>query len=227
MLHGAWLMLHAYWLLLHAIWLMLHAPPESAPGLCCTRSTPLAFAARSYTSDPLNPRRLRLDPLSRAEIDRHIAQAGVSLRAVSDAVACDSCGQDLCASHAELLSTEPDDGFVYSIGHRLRGRPDLVVLCGQGLKEETPVDHMTILHRMNEAADLVNYLVSKWDTDPVLPEQTCADGDGFAYVVMNLPNLVTQAKREWTLQASEYYGDENYELLVLMPIMKLARPSVH
>lgn len=152
----------------------------------------------------------------RADIRRNIKLYGVALRAISDAAPCQSCGDTPCEPHAKGAFTELEDGFVYSIGHRERNRPDLVVLCGP-TPGEPALDQAGLVNRMQEAATLINYLVSRWGEHPVLPGQRCADSDGRVYRVLSSAEVVSAAKDELTVQAGVYYGTEDYELLVLMP----------
>lgn len=167
-----------------------------------------------------------MDKATRADIKRNIKRCGVSLLAVSDAAPCEACGDTPCETHLKGAFTEPEDGFVYSIGHRERNRPDLVVLCGP-VPGEPAFDQAALVHRMQEAGALINYLVSRWGEHPVKPGQRCADSDGRIYRVFSSPEVVSAAKDELTVQAGVYYGTEDYELLVLMPETAQATPTRH
>lgn len=153
---------------------------------------------------------------SRAEIRRHIAAYGVSLLAISDAAPCQKCGATPCAKHTEGEFSELEDGFVYSVGHHERQRPDLLVLCGP-TPDEPAMNRDAMLARMQAAGALINYLVAHWDESPVLPGHRCHDHDGREYRVLDTPALVATAKDQMTVQAGVYYGTEDYALIVLMP----------
>lgn len=155
------------------------------------------------------------------DIQAGIEKYGVFLFAIADFLKCAGCGKSNCddTSHSGEPApiTEVDECFVYTIGHRLRGRPDLVMLCGPS--PDDPVALPADLQlEMNEAAGLINYMVEHWSENPVLPGQTCGTGTGRIYQVLDRAEAVAQAKRDLTLQAGEYYGDQDYALLVLVPV---------
>lgn len=163
---------------------------------------------------------------NRAEIRRHIAAYGVSLLAISDAAPCQMCGETPCERHVEGALSELEDGFVYSVGHRERQRPDLLVFCGP-TPYEAPLSKEALLQRMQAAGALINFLVAHWDESPVLPGHLCTDSEGREYRVLDTPDLLATARDQLTVQAGVYYGTEDYELLVLTPVSLQAPAATH
>ena len=166
----------------------------------------------------------------RDTIQATIDKFGVCLVAVSDAAHCEACGPDTtCRSHAAATYTEMDDGFVYTIGHQARNRPDLVILCGPTPVEETPMPRDELVTHLEAAADLLNHLVSNWDDHPVLPGQRCADASGRRYMVDASPEGVAYAKQALALGTVDFYGSDRFGMLVLvpMPAPKPASPTLH
>lgn len=150
-----------------------------------------------------------------------IDNCGVFLFAIADFLTCAGCGQSNCqdASHSGEREpiTEVDECFVYTVGHRLRGRPDMVMLCGPA-PEDPPAGTAELHAELDEAARLLNYMVEQWAENPVLAGQTCGTSTGRLYRVLDRAEAVAQAKKDLTIQAGEYYGDQSYALLVLVPV---------
>ncbi len=152
------------------------------------------------------------------ETRRNIERYGVHLVGVADSVHCGVCGTDDCADHKDAARYDkPGDGFVYTIGHRERARPDLVVLCGPRDGEQ-PVPGEALNRQISEATMLLNDLVDNWGENPVLAGQHCAAGNGRVYRVCDDPALVQEARESLTVQAGRYYGCDDYRLLVLVPV---------
>lgn len=153
-----------------------------------------------------------------AAIQKGIQDVGVYLLAISDSVPCTLCGRAECQDHGDARHYDnPEDGFVYSIGHRERGRPDLLVLCGPS-PEENAFSRDDLNQQMREAAQLINYLVKNWDQKPVKPTEYCGTSHGRIYQAIDDPELTAQAKEEFTVQAGNYYGADDYAVLVLIPV---------
>jgi hypothetical protein len=115
--------------------------------------------------------------------------------------------------------TELDDAFVYSVGHREHGRPDLLLLCGP-CSGEIAINKEETEKRLEAAASLLVSLVSQWDDEPVLPDEACMDRNDRVYTVRD--SSIDKAsdweiKHHLTTQTTEYYGDVEYDLLLLIP----------
>ena len=153
-----------------------------------------------------------------AGVRKGIKDVGVFLLAISDSVPCCECGHSNCNEHAEATQYDkPEDGFVYSIGHRERNRPDFVIFCGPA-PQENAFSRESLNQQMFEAAQLINYLVQNWDKKPVRPGEHCGTRDGRLYQVLDNPDLIKLAKSEFMVQAGNYYGNDDYGVLALIPV---------
>mgnify|MGYP003585470166 FL=1 len=110
---------------------------------------------------------------------------------------------------------DPDDGFVYSIGHREKGLPDIVILCGAISESSIPKDELEA--RVKYATTAINHLIKDWDKFPVLPGHTVGSDDDviirFSEYTIN-DDRNRDIKEFVTIQASNYYGTYDYDLLV-------------
>lgn len=150
------------------------------------------------------------------QIEAGIRDYGVFLQAVSNACTCAECGSDPQHTHGDAGYSDIEDGFIYTIGHRARRRPDLVALCGPK-PGEPPMTAGELWTQIQQLGGLINYMVAHWQEKPVLAGQHCATDNGRIYQVIDHPGAVAHAISTLTIQASNYYGTEDYPLLVLLP----------
>lgn len=99
-------------------------------------------------------------------------------------------------------------------------------MCGPA-EDEGALDTEGLMQRMQEAAALINYLVSRWGEHPVKPGQRCADADGRVYRVVDAPQVVSAAKESLSVQAGVFYRTEDCELYVLLPGSPQPQPTRH
>jgi hypothetical protein len=145
-------------------------------------------------------------------IQKAIKSHGVFLMAVTDIGACECCdGKNHVQDKDELIE---DKSFVYSIGHREAGRPDILVLTGTFNKDKK-VSVETAKSKVLAASSLINSMVDRWNIQAVAEGHTAEDRDGNEYRVVSFEG--NAVKEMFTIQASNYYGDLNYHLLVLLP----------
>ena len=120
-------------------------------------------------------------------------------------------GVFLMAVVTEVVDDVP---FVYSVGHKESGRPDFFAFCVKA--SDYPDGGMFGLHKeMRATANLINYLVSGFSERPVAVGHTATDELGRKYVVKEAPTQYPGIRQHTTIQASNYYGSYDYELLVL------------
>lgn len=134
-----------------------------------------------------------------ADIKNGIANYGVFMLAITD--------RD---TDADRLTS----GYIYTIGHQERQRPDimLVLYC----KDKDTVTEELVMKRFGAGQRLINSIVEHWDTDPLLAGHTAQDSMGILYKAHDESEFTSNFK-EFTFQASNYYGREEYPLLILMP----------
>ena len=159
---------------------------------------------------------------TKEDIRKTIKKSGICLFAISDAIECEECGDTPCGAHAYATYTDLDAGFVYSVGHWERKRPELIVLCGPTPMDAHPMNREALIDTMTEAAHLINHLVENWTDNPVLPGHRCQDANGRVYMVDDGVHGVALAKKGMTHAATDYYGSEHYALMVLIPLYQTA-----
>lgn len=106
-------------------------------------------------------------------------------------------------------------GYLYTIGHKERQRPDLVLVVYH--KDKDSVSEKVVEERFRAAHILLNSLVKHWETAPVLAGHTAQDEQGILYKI-HAESEFDKSFKEFTIQASNYYGTEDYPLLILMPV---------
>jgi hypothetical protein len=106
--------------------------------------------------------------------------------------------------------------FIYTIGHQERQRPDLLI-TPMGEKNEV-VSPEEANRRMMAAGNLINYLVDNWETNPIKAGDTAEDALGRHYKIVDDKRAdKKEVFKQYTIQASNYYGHDNYSVLVLLP----------
>lgn len=155
-------------------------------------------------------------------IKKRIKRYGVSLLAISDLADCAICRSGQAdPNHVHTGKDIFDNGagaFVYTIGHRERRRPDLLFLCGPR-PDEDPINADQQREYLKAAGSLINYLVKRWDEHPVLLHQKCQDHNGRVYeIVDHIFNGQHPLKEGFTIQTGVYYGSDDYELLLFIPV---------
>lgn len=133
------------------------------------------------------------------DIKNGIASHGVYMMGVTDR-----------ETDADRLTT----GYIYTIGHQERSRPDIMLLLY--CKDKDTVTEDVVQKRFRSAAYLINYIVDHWDTEPLIAGHTAQDQSGILYQVHDESEFESDFK-EFTFQASNYYGRDEYPLLILMP----------
>ena len=156
-------------------------------------------------------------------IEKGIAEKGIFLVAVGDVGECAACGGDACGCAGREFG-EMKDGFVYTIGHRKLGRPDMVFLCGPRPGEEA-FSARELREEMMDCAGTCNWLSANWEKAPLLEGQTVMTAGGRIYLASAREELVAGAKEGITVQAGNYYGDSDYGLLALVPVGRGRHPD--
>lgn len=161
------------------------------------------------------------DPSNNAfaeKVKKAIEESTVMILGVSDAVACG-------AHHSppkEGPFMEMDDGFLYTIGHHIVGRPEIMVLIGPN-EHENPISRYELLDRFVPTQVMINHLVAHWDEEPVHHNETVADPNGRVYLVADVDCFKSSVdyREVFTTQASEYHRTKDYRLLILQPLGQL------
>lgn len=150
-------------------------------------------------------------------IKTDIAKFGVSLCAVTDAI--NKGGRNKSEKWTAMgkLWDGIASGFVYTIGHNERDRPDLLAYCGP--KPGDPAFSTHVLRdQMMAAASMINHLVSEWDRSPVYEGHECLTASGRIYVAKQIEGADADLlKASTTCQAGFYYGHDDYSLMLLLP----------
>lgn len=158
----------------------------------------------------------------RPKIDADINSFGVFLLSVSEG-ACTSCGTVGCIGHADrVVYHGPEEAFVYTIGQHTRQRPEIVVMCGP-MPTEDPCEDALVQVELRGIAMLINHIVKNWETKPLREQQTMASPSGRRYLVLPKELVPKTAKETMTVQAANYYGHDQYDILVAIPTTPLPR----
>lgn len=114
-----------------------------------------------------------------------------------------------------------DDACIYTVGLRKLGRPDILVKCGPGYGT-CLYDTTRIKQNVINAGRLISHLFRTWnDASPLKNGDICEDRTHNIYVVVkheSLSKLDLDYKKRIMKYTTDYYGDINYNILVLDPI---------
>lgn len=121
-------------------------------------------------------------------------------------------GVFLIAVTSHKLPDEAVAGFIYTIGHQERQRPDMMIITKSDDLDTVPPESAQL--RLRAASNLLNSLVKHWDESPVRVGDTAQDSLGVLYKVARDSD---NAFKPLAIQASNYYGQSDYPLLVLLP----------
>lgn len=154
-------------------------------------------------------------------IKQDIKDYKISLLAISELSHCEGCKdkKDLTPhTHPDVHFDQPDDAFIYTIGHRESNRPDMLFFIGPQIGGPL-FNPEQLREQIRAGASLINYLVGDWDNNPVLLGHNCQDRNGRVYqVVEHIENGPHEFKDEYTTKTSKYYGSDDYELLVVAAV---------
>ena len=155
------------------------------------------------------------DPRIKDAIDKF----GIAMICILPNTTC-SCSEDLSHEHV-LVYDKLEAGYVYTVGHREHNRPDIVAYCGPG-NGESMLTGPEIETNIHDVATTINRIVKHWSENPVRSGNTVLTDKGRVYIVQDNKEALAACKFEHTVKATEYYGDDNYELLFMIPFTKLA-----
>jgi hypothetical protein len=110
-----------------------------------------------------------------------------------------------------------NDAFVYSIGRKEFGHPDILILCGSD--KENPISSDQLSKRFNYALQALIVLMEEWDDNPVKPGHTFGGKDTIIIKFISreyedYDDFIECCKEDIAIQAGNYYGTYDYELIV-------------
>lgn len=127
---------------------------------------------------------------------------------------CGNCDEDVIDDNYNRRN----DSFVYTIGRKEFGYPDILILCGSD--EDKPISSDQLSKRFDYAAHALPDLIKEWDDHPVKPGHTFGPKDKIIIEIISperyrdYNNIIKSCKEGITIQASNYYGTYDYELIV-------------
>lgn len=119
--------------------------------------------------------------------------------------------------HNDLITAE-DSGCVYTLGHRLHDRPEILGFAGPMEGEKA----YTIGKLSESVLDLgrrVDKAVARWPDKPFIVGKTIKTKLGRRYLVSQpSPEEAIKHKKGLIYTVGQYYGTDDYDLLLLTPI---------
>lgn len=153
------------------------------------------------------------------EIRKHIKQHGVFTVAIlPDGM---NPELDIIDNDTNTMFGNSSDACIYTVGQKTRNRPDLLIKCGPGFGT-CLYDASRVKRNVLNAGFLINHLAKTWnDQSPLKEGDICEDRDHNMYVVVQyqmLCEIDLDHKLRIMVHATNYYGNNNYNVLVLDPI---------